>query len=433
MLRYLKPISERLTYTVREAYRRPRTTAALVGLVLATLLVGAVLYAQQQWKAAKTALEAGNPHEALARLRVCLLLWPRDLETNLLAARAVRLTGDVKAAEERLQRCLTLHGAPTEEVQLEFLLLRVQTGEVDEVAPALMETVEKGHADSALILETVARAYITRLRYNLAFGCLSLWVERSPDTPRPYQLRGWVLERMSHHKAALRDYHKALELDPDLFPVRLRVAEMLLEDMRAPEALPHLERLYKLAPTHPAVLARLGTCRFLQNQPKEARRLLEAAEEHMPNDPVLLIPLAKLDLQDGRGAEAERRLRKALRQDAFDTEALYNLASALQMQRKTDESAETLKVYKQAKADIDRANKLLKEVGDSPTATAADYAEIGELLLRIDRANVGLYWLERALERDPGHRPAHKALAGYYEKKGDAAKAAAHRLWLSQK
>jgi tetratricopeptide (TPR) repeat protein len=360
-------------------------------------------------------------------------LWPRDLETNLLAARATRLSGDMQGAEERLQKCLKLRGEATDAVQLEFLLLRVQSGEVDEVASALMDSVEKGHPEYALILETLSRAYITRLRYNLAYGCLSLWIEREPGTARPYQLRGWVLERMNHHKAALADYHKALELDPDLFPVRLRVGEMLLEDMRAPEAEPHLERLYKQVPNHPAVLARLGACRLLQNRPKEARQLLEAAEPNMPDDPALLVPLAKLDLQDGRPAEAEARLRRVLHKDAFDTEALYNLASALQMQRRTEESAATLKVYKQAKIDIDRANKLLKELGDSPKATAADYAEIGELLLRVGRDRVAVYWLERALERDPACHPAHAALAAHYEKTGDAQKAANHRRWLSQR
>jgi hypothetical protein len=61
-----------------------------------------------------------------------------------------------------------LHGGATEAVQFEFLLLRVQTGEVDEVAPTLIDSVEKGHAESPLILETLSRAYILRLRYKAA-------------------------------------------------------------------------------------------------------------------------------------------------------------------------------------------------------------------------------------------------------------------------
>ena len=70
----------------------------------------------------------------------------------------------------------------------------------------------------------------------------------------------------------------------------------------------------------------------------DARRLMESAVVHLPNDPALLIYLAKMDIQDGRGAEAEKRLRHVLRADPSDTEALYNLASALRLQRRNDEA-----------------------------------------------------------------------------------------------
>jgi hypothetical protein len=55
---------------------------------------------------------------------------------------------------------------------------------------------------------------------------------------------------------------------------------------------------------------------------------------------------------------------------------------------------------------------------------------MGELLLRIGRERVGLYWLELALEREPGQQTAHKALAEHFEKKGDRDRAAAHRQRL---
>src|SRR5207237_6548121 len=107
---------------------------------------------------------------------------------------------------------------------------------------------------------------------------------------------------------------------------------MLLEDKRAPEALPHPEYLYGQTPDRADVQARLGICRFYENRPEEARRLMEAAVVDMPKDPSLLVHLAKLDVQEGRGAEAERWLRQVLKLDPSDTEALYNLVPALQLQ-----------------------------------------------------------------------------------------------------
>jgi Flp pilus assembly protein TadD len=352
------------------------------------------------------------------------------LEIHLLAARASRLAGDVTAAEQHLNTCLKLRGGATEAVQLEFLLMRVQTGDVDAVAPILLASVESGHPESPLILETLARAYTIRLRYKLAWACLSRWIELSPNESKAFVLRGWVLERLDNHKAGREDYYRALELDPDSIPARLRIAEMLLQDKQAPEAEPHLERLYKLAPNSPQVQGQFGVCRFLQGRREEARRFLEAAVVHLPHDPALNVALASLDLQDGRGLDAERRLRALLKKDPSDTEALYVLVSALQLQGKIEESTAALAEFEEKRKLVERVNLLLKDVADSPSARADDYAEIGQLFFQIGRSKYGIYWSERALELDPRNQEAHKALAAHYEQVGDTTNAAYHRRQL---
>ena len=425
----LRVFGKALRLPVRTALavrRRPRLTSFVVLAVVAGAGLGVWWYAGTQWRAAQQALKQERPAEARERLAVCLRVWPRSPEVLLLAARAERLSGDLPAAEARLNRCLELQG-PTDAVRLEFLLMRVQSGEVDELTPVLIDSVEKGHPESPVILETLARAYILQLRYKPAFGCLSRWSEVEPENARPHHWRGWVLERLNNPKAAKENYHRALELNPDLVPVRLRVAEMLLEDKQAPEALPHLERLSRQVPDDPTVQARMGMCLFLQGQAQEARRLMEAAAAHLPNDAPLLVALANLELQEGRAAEAERWLRAVLAADPSDTEALFVLANALQLQGRAQESAAVLADYERKRTVVDRINDLLKDKADSPTAGAADYAEIGALFFQIGRAKFGVYWAERALERDPENPQAHEALAAHYEAKGDAARAAAHR------
>ncbi len=359
-----------------------------------------------------------------------MFVWPGDPEVHRLAARAARLCGDLAGAENHLKRCLKLDGGATQAVQLEFLLLRVQSGELEEVAPTLVAAIESKHPETPVILETLAGAYLHRLRYAAADAFLSRWIEICPNVAKPYQLRGWALERLNRHKSAMKDYYRALEINPDILAVRLRVTELLLEEKQAPAALPHAERLYRQAPDNPQVQARLGMCRFYQNRTKEARQLMEAAAVHLPKDPALLVCLAKLEIQQGQGAEAERRLRQVLKTDPTDTEALHNLISALQLQGRTSEAEATLKEYERSKVITERVNKLLREVVDSPGARAEDYAELGELLLRIDRDRLGVYWLGQALERDPRQLRAHRALAEHYDKKGDRNQAEAHRRWL---
>src|SRR5262249_54310255 len=154
---------------------------------------------------------------------------------------------------------------------------------------------------------------------------------------------------------AMRDYNKALELDPDLVSVRLRVAEMLLENKKPLEALPHLERLRKQAPDRPDVLARLGQCRYLEGKIKEARRLMEAAVQKLPDDPLLLPPLAKLEQGERppRPAEAEKWLKLVLKVDPADTEAQYMLVSSLRAQGREKEARAALKLWEKHKTTLE--------------------------------------------------------------------------------
>jgi tetratricopeptide (TPR) repeat protein len=425
MTRFLRATARGLTYPARLARRRPLAAAA-AGLVLAALLAGWA-YARHEREAARAALAADRPQEARARLALPLAVFRWDAETQVLAARAARLGGDLPGAEAHLKRSLRLAGGATEAAQLEFLLLRVQTGDVDRVAAPLLDLADRGHPEAPVILGTLAVAYMNDLRYQRAYACLSRWVELRPDAAKAYQYRGWVLERLNQRHDARADYEKALAIDPDLLAARLRLAEMLLESHQSAQALPHLERLSRQAPDDALVQARLGMCRFQRGEGEEARRLMEAAAARLPNDPALHVTLARLDLQEGRAAEAERRLRAVIAADPVDTEALYALFNALKAQGRSEEARAALKDHEKAKATLGRANHLLREVVDGASATPADYAELGELLLGMKQENRGLYWLHRALDRDPANAQAHRALAAYYERKGDAEKAAAHR------
>jgi tetratricopeptide (TPR) repeat protein len=424
---YLSATARVLFSPLRLARRRPWSVAA--ALLVTALAAGTAVwaYARHRWEAARAALAADRPQEGRALLGVPLLVWWWDPDVQVLAARAARLSGDLPAAEAHLKRGLRQAGGATEALQLESLLLRVQTGEVDQVAPALLKAADEGHPEAPLILSTLAVAYMGKLRYQPAYACLSRWIELRPDAAVAYEYRGWVLERMSHYKEGIADYRRALELDPGRFAARLQLASVLVEDNRPLEALPHLERLYRQDPDHPLVQARLGACLLLQGRSTEARRMLEAADAKLPHDPPLQINLARLDLDEGRPAEAEQRLRAVVQADPSDTEAYYALSGAVQAQGRAAEAKELFKVCARAKEVLERTNKLLREVVDRPGSRADDRAELGELLLEIKQEDRGLYWLYQALERDPRNQRAHAALAAHYARKGEADKAAAHR------
>jgi tetratricopeptide (TPR) repeat protein len=414
----------------KAARRRPRTTAVVVGLVaLAAAAGGFYAYALRQWDVAQAAVKDNRPDDAQSSLDLCLLVWPRSVPVHVLAARAARLRGDFETADAHLNRCLKLEHGATEAVQVELLLMRVQRGEEDEVGLQLMERVKQGSPESALILETLAKAYMFYMRYGLAYVLLSQWGDLEPGSAEPWRWRGWVLERMGDSEAAMADYQRVLELDPGRVAIRLRLAEMYLERSSLAEAVPHLELLARQFPDRADVMARLGQCRFAQGEHREARRLLERAVQEMPDDSAVLVHLAKLERQEGRPELAEQWVRRALKVDPTDTEAEFTLVNVLQDQGRWDEARAALEQHKKDTAMLKRVAVLLHDDAEHPSTDPDALCEVGTLFLR-SNPRVALYWLHRALALDPGHQATHKALAEYYEGKGDTEKAASHRRRL---
>ena len=215
MVRFVGRFVRRLGSRFR-ALRRPRAALATLALLLGLSSLAAAGYVRTQRREAEADIDANRPADARRRLERCLRFWPWTGDLHRLAGRAARMDGDLPAAESHLKLALKARGEATEALQLEFLLLRVQGGELDEVVSALSDTVEKGHADSPMILETVARAYIVQLRYRPAYVCLSRWLELRPGTARAYQWRGWVAERLNNHTLAAENYRLALDYEPDL-------------------------------------------------------------------------------------------------------------------------------------------------------------------------------------------------------------------------
>src|SRR5207237_9485348 len=72
-------------------------------------------------------------------------------------------------------------------------------------------------------------------------------------------------------------------------------------------------------------------------------------------------------------------------------------------------------------------NRLIPKAPHDP----ALHHEMGTILLMMGKDKLALHWLHSALREDPEYRPAHEALADYYNRAGDAAQAARHRALAS--
>ena len=101
------------------------------------------------------------------------------------------------------------------------------------------------------------------------------------------------------------------------------------------------------------------------------------------------------------------------------------------LQRQPERQAEAgkqLQKYRRLESDSERLTLLLKDAKLEKSLQDADVTcEIGDLFLRLGKEELGLHWLNLTLTHHPQHRPAHRLLADYYERKQQPDKAADHR------
>jgi tetratricopeptide (TPR) repeat protein len=401
-------------------------TAALV------LLAGAAwsaphLRAWWHLRAARSDLARFHAGPAREHLRVCLHAWPASARTHLLASRAARLAGDFEDAEQHLRQAQRLEQLPADDVVFEWALLRATAGDLVEVDQFLESRLRKDPAEAPLIWEALGQGYLRTYRISDALACLDRWLQHQPDCVPALLLRGKVWLKARAPAKGLPDLQKAVAADPTHAATRWYLALSLMEARRWSEAVPHLEELRAWRPQDPEILVRLAACHHLLGRAEPARVLLDTVLAEHPAHGLALRTRGQVEMADGSPAEAEKWLRQALAVLPHDYQTFWALYRALLRQDKT---AEANVCMLRATEEEDRATRLgdllTHQMSGRPLDPAL-HCELGVLLLQIDQKEEGAGWLLSALRLDAGYRPAHAALADYYQARGDASRAADHR------
>jgi tetratricopeptide (TPR) repeat protein len=378
-------------------------------------------------RAAQSDLEHFRAAPARAHLRVCLEVWPSSARTHLLAARAARMAGAFDEAEEHLRQAQRLGQLPPEDVAFEWALYRAARGDLDEVDQYLEARARKNPGEVPLICEALTRGYLCTFRTLGAVGCADRWLRLQPDCLAALALRGKVWLAAHAADKGLPDLQRAVAGDPADAEARRDLALALLETRQDEKALPHLEHLRALRPGDPDILVRIARCHQTLGRTEEALALLDAVLAEHPRHGLALATRGQMALAAERFSEAEKWLRQAVEVVPQDHQAQWALYRALVQQGKKAEAGAQRGRAQQAE---DRAEKLgeitTRKMSQRPHDPAL-HAELGVLLIQTGQKEVGKGWLESALGLDPGCRPAHAALADYYEAEGDAERAAYHR------
>jgi Tfp pilus assembly protein PilF len=372
---------------------------------------------------AERALDRHDYDEASRLLAEYLRARPDAGRGHLLAARAARCARRYDEAEEHLRVCQRLHH-DADAVSLERVLADVQRGNL-RAEKHLWSRVEAGDAHTLAILEVLTEEYVRTYRLGQALDCLKLYLEKKPDDLLALLGRAHVYERLLYFAEATDDYRRAVALYPDDDTARLRFAENLLIVGPPSEALRQFETLRGRRGDTPTILLGLAKGHRQLGHTDEARRLLDTLLADHRDQAAGLAERGKVALEQGQVDEAVAFLRRAVEAAPCDREAHNNLAVALRRQGDREGAAKELARADEIDADLRRLDRVTKAVIKNPN-DAALRCEGGILYLRNGEEQEGVRWLTFALQIDPGCVAAHRALAGYYRKSGQAELAERH-------
>jgi len=273
----LSVVERELTLSLRPLRRSLRilVVLALLGIIaLAAYPIAQSLRAAYHFRQAERALAAEELDEAGDHLAVCLELQPDSVRFHLRAAQAARRSALYDLAADHLETCERL-GDKSEALRLEGAMLSFQRGEMTSYTESLLLTaLDRDHADSVLVLEALARGYQGVYALEHALRCLDRWLQLRPDSLQARLQRGWVYERLDRLEDAQNDYLVVVQRRPDHAPAVARLAQLLLQQGQAAEALPWFERLRQHSEDRRAV--RLDVT-------AEGRALLEEAQACHPD------------------------------------------------------------------------------------------------------------------------------------------------------
>jgi predicted Zn-dependent protease len=394
--------------------------------VVCLVVLGVLLWPETYLREARRALDRRDYDQARACLLRYLNARPKSAEAHLLLAQLDRRANNYQDAAKHLDACRRL-GGPAEAIKLERALGAIQNGLWDvEQVKVCYEYLSRGDADEYLILEALSQGFLRIYRLDEALACLERMLQLQPDSSFALRRRAWISSQTEQHEQAEADYRRALDVDPEDRAARLGLAEILLDVRQdGPAAAEQFERLWT-AQQDSTIAVGLARSWRLIGRTDRARSLLDDWLRRQPGDALALAERGQLALDANALKEAEALLRRAVTLAPYHRDANFTLYLCLTQQGRSDEADACKKRFEEAKNAREQIGVLTRKLRTSP-ADVDLRCQIAQLFLRYGAEDEGVRWLLTTLQMQPRHSATHRALAEYFAKKGDVARAAEHR------
>ena len=411
--------------------RRRRRAARLWSVATAMLLslaalscVGYPADAQSPLASADAALRSGKYDEAIAAYRSAAAAPAADARATRGLVDALVMVGRYDEAEEIARRS-TATGATAELWNSlgEVLVIR---GKLDEAATAFQQAMSGRASDSLTARLNLAILRFDRGERDAAMRDFDHFIDVYNRGTRltaeelmavATACRYLGLDRHQMFQDALKAYDRAIAADPQWLEPRVRVGELFLEKLNAPDARQSFEQVLEVNPSHPAALVGMAKLLLFDGAPnaaEPARRALEVNERYVP----ARVILASLAVSSENYEGAIREAQAALEVDPGSIDALAVLGAAhyLSGNRAGFEEARRRALARNPRsaefhatmAELAARNRLYREAMEfAREGVALDssswrtLAVLGMNQLRLGAIDDGRRSLERAFGGDP--------------------------------
>lgn len=408
----------------------------VLGLIsLGGWLITIHFLAERYLRQAQRALERQRYAQAWEDLNRAKTFRPRSFEIHLQLARVARQLGKFEEADEHLRRCLDLHGGyPTEADQLERLLLRAQTGEVEVVFPYLWPYVEEKRPEAAAVLEALCYGFVGEQLMAMAERCIRRWRQIDPDNIQALVCEGWFWDQSGGPTPeAQENYARALELDPKRDDIRLRLGIAYLRAQNERKAIACFKEVLRQDPHNEGAQLGLATATRDIGKWKEARAMLTRFLEEHPNSAEALRELAQVAMEENNYPEAEKLLRQVLEKEPYDYRALYGLHVCVrQSGRKVEGRELSVRLERVRRLERSLDNLIRGKLRAQPKDPEVRY-QVGLLYEQLGVEASASQWFLRTLQVDGDHQGALKSMVRHHEKKGEKEKADEYRSRIRER
>ncbi len=383
--------------------------------------------AHRDWILAQKTIASRDFSQAVVHLTTCLQSCPFNAETHFLMARTCRRAGWLKDWKTHLQEAAFLQW-PMEQIDFEKQLQRAQIGDVWNVEDSLLEQLNNRPPEEPLILEALVNGLVLNDRLTDVVLLTTKWNEAFPEDWLPLIYRGNARLRLNGKtEDVIDDFKRVLELKPDDVEANLALAMVLANNGDVGRAFPHFKACRASMPDDPRVLFGIAYCQHSLGMNQEARVTLSQLLDKIKDHAAGCFLQAKIELAEDFREQAYQWLKKADRLSPKEVDVTNALMLVCRQLGRTEEAEEYRRSQEEIRARDAELDKLATALKSRPEDAALRF-QLGMACLKLGRDLEATHWFQGILWKDPAHLSTLKALADFYEKKGNRKMADHFRL-----